>query len=104
MTRRTTSRIALAIAMSAAPVALVTAPAFAGAPHPAPLCGALNMIESSPSFYGDNAVSDGMDIAMGNLSADGGVTSTNGQSINGWNNMFQAVAVSSGAQAPGCTG
>lgn len=60
------------------------------------------MIEASPSFNPDGAVSDGMDIAMSNLSPDMGVTSTHGQSINGWNNMFSAVAVSSGAQAPAC--
>jgi hypothetical protein len=103
MTRRTIARMSLALAMSAAPIALIAAPASADAPHPAPLCGALNMIEASPAFYGDNAVSDGMDIAMSNLSRDG-VTSGHGQSINGYDNMFQAVAVSSGAQSPRCQG
>jgi hypothetical protein len=98
MNRTTFTRISLAVAMTAAPVAFLAAPAAAGGPHPAPLCGALNMIESSPSFYGPNAVSDGMDIAMNGLLV-------HGQGVNGWNNMFDAVAVSgANAQAPGCTG
>jgi hypothetical protein len=105
MTRTTFARISLALAMTAAPVAFLAAPAAADGPHPAPLCGALNMIEASPSFYQDKAVSDGMDTAMGNLSADGGLTSTHGQSINGWTTMFAAVATTAAnAQSAGCTG
>lgn len=100
MTRRTMAKVSVAMAMTAAPIAALAAPASA---DPAPLCGALNMVEASPSFY-PGAVSDGMDIAMGNLSPDMGATSTHGQSINGWNNMFLAVDVSSGAQSPSCTG
>jgi hypothetical protein len=55
MTRTTFARISLALAMTAAPVAFLAAPAAADGPHPAPLCGALNMIEASPSFYQDKA-------------------------------------------------
>jgi hypothetical protein len=93
MSRTTLTRISLVLAMTAAPVAFLAAPATAAGLHPAPLCGALNMIEASPSYYGSNAVSDGMDVAM------------NIDNANGNAGMFNAVGVhSSGAQSPGCTG
>jgi hypothetical protein len=95
------AKLCITAAMTAAPVAMMAAPAAAAGPHPAPLCGALNMVESSPTFY-PYAVSDGMDIAMGNLSPDMGETSTHGQSINGWNNMFLDVAVSGSSQSSAC--
>jgi len=60
MTRTTIVRVGVMMVTTAAPVALLTAPASAAGSHPAPLCGALNMIEASPSFYGANAVSDGV--------------------------------------------
>jgi hypothetical protein len=59
------------------------------APHPH-LCGAFNMVEASPTFYGANAVSDGMDIAMSRDNARGNT------------GMFGAVAASSSASAPAC--
>ena len=98
MTRTTFTRLSLVATMTAAPLAFLAGPAAASGPHPAPLCGALNMIEASPSFYGTNAVSDGMDVAMNGLLV-------HGQGVNGWSNMFDAVAVSgSNAQSPSCTG
>lgn len=97
MSRTSTARLTVSFVAVAVPVVLAATPAAAAGPHPAPLCGALNMIEASPSFYGAHAVSDGMDIAMGGLL-------DHGQGINGWNNMFNAVAVSgANAQSPGCT-
>lgn len=93
MTRRIITRASMLLAVSGAVIA-TAAPAQAapvpGAPHPAPLCGALNMVESY-SFY-PYAVSDGMDVAMNRIQ-------DVGQGVHGWANMFQAVAVSSVACA-----
>lgn len=102
MTKRIFARAAVALLLTIGGAALTVGavPANAdtvpGAPHPAPLCAALNMVQSSPSFY-PYAVSDGMDIAMTTISV-------SGQGINGWNNMFLAVTSSTGsAQSPACT-
>lgn len=65
------------------------------APHPAPLCGALNMLEASPLY--PYAVSTGMATAM---TAD----TVHGSGANGNAGMFGAVAASSDAQSTSCTG
>lgn len=90
MSNRRMSRAVIVAAGACAALSFTALPAGA-ATHPAPLCGALNMIEASPSFYGPSAVSDGMDIAMSRDNA------------NGNNGMFGAVAASSTAASPGCT-
>jgi hypothetical protein len=99
MHKRILTRAGLLLAVGGATIAASAVPAQANpvpdAPHPAPLCGALNMAESSPSFY-PYAVSDGMDIAMNTIYVVG-------QGINGWNNMFLAVANSSQASSPSCS-
>jgi hypothetical protein len=74
---------------------IVPAQAVTGGPYPAPLSGALNMVESSPSYY-QYSVSDGMDIAMTIDAADG-----NGPNDN--TGMFLAVAQSSQASSPSCS-
>jgi hypothetical protein len=63
MSNRRMSRVVLVATGACAALSFTALPAGA-ATHPAPLCGAFNMIEASPSYYGSNAVSDGMDIAM----------------------------------------
>lgn len=88
MTKRILTRGSLLLAVGGAVIATAV-PAQAnpvpGAPHPAPtLCGALNMVEASPSFY-QYAVSDGMDVAM---------TRIHDVAPNAYQNMFMAVGVS----------
>jgi hypothetical protein len=77
-------------------IATGTAGATTGSSSPAPLCGAFNMVEASPTFYA-NAVSGGMDIAMT-------VDTLHGNGANGNAGMFGAVATSSQAHSPSCTG
>jgi hypothetical protein len=90
MTRTIGTKISLALAMTAATVALIAVPAAAAGPFPAPLCGAFNMVKASPSFY-DYAVSDGMDTAMTGLVQQG---------VDG---MFGAVAnTTANSRSPGC--
>lgn len=90
MNKRILTRGSLLLAAAGAVIATAV-PAQAnptpGAPHPAPLCGALNMVHSSPAFYPDYAVSNGMDIAMNRIW-------DSGQGRHGWYNMFHAVDVS----------
>jgi hypothetical protein len=81
-----------------ATVSALPASASQGTP-PTRWCAALNMIVASPDFTEYFApgtgvyVSDGMDIAMGNITG-----------TPGYQNMFDAVAVStSHAQSPNCT-
>jgi hypothetical protein len=100
MTRTIPKRISLAFAMTTM-IALLAAPAQAAGPFPDPLCGAFNMVKAAPSFY-TYAVSDGMDTAMGGQYAR--YLNGHDQGINGFNNMFDAVAKSGdNAQSPGCT-
>lgn len=89
MSERRMSRAMIVATGACAALSFTALPAGA-ATHPAPLCGALNMIEASPSYYGANAVSDGMDIAMSRDNARGNT------------GMFGAVAASSSASAPAC--
>jgi hypothetical protein len=84
MSARGICRALVVSAGACAALSFAVVPAGA-ATHGAPLCGALNMIEASPSYYGTNAVSDGMDIAM---------TRDNNAGNLG---MFGAVAASSAA-------
>lgn len=92
MTRTTGTKISLALAMTAATVALLAVPAAAAGPFPAPQCGAFNMVKAAPSFYGDYAVSEGMDTAMTGLVEQG---------VNGMFGAVHHTAVN--AQSPGCT-
>jgi hypothetical protein len=97
MTKRIIARACLLLAGGGAAIAagIVPAQAATGGPHPAPLCGALNMVESSPSYY-QYAVSEGMDIAMT-------IDAAHGSGANGNTGMFLAVAQSSQASSPSCS-
>lgn len=89
MDNRILTRAGLLLAVGGvvlAPTVPAAATPVPGAPHPAPLCAAFNMVHSSPDFY-PYAVSDGMDVAMNRIH-------DVGQGIHGWDNMFHAVAVS----------
>lgn len=94
MRNRRAAEFAAVITAGVAIATVSALPASAAGPHPAQLCGALNMIEASPSFYGAYAVSGGMDNAMGRLFV---------LQSPAFQNMFDAVAVSSShTQSPNC--
>lgn len=90
MTSRRTVR-ALVIAVGTCVAVPLASTGAGAATHPAPLCGAFNMVEASPLYYGSDAVSGGMDIAMSR------------DTLSGNNGMLGAVAASSTASSPGCT-
>jgi hypothetical protein len=101
MRNRRAAEIAAVITtgVAIATVSALPASASQGTP-PTRWCAAVNMIVASPTFTEYFApgtgvyVSDGMDIAMNRL----------GQDNPGYQNMFDAVAVStSHAQSPNCT-